>query len=65
MTGIVLCLVALALTVVGAILYLSQVGLRAAARDWGLWVIISVLLVEVALLWGNIAIVYSHAGFTG
>ena len=60
MTGIVLCAVALAVSLASLVLHCLDVP-----RWWGLCLITAVILISVALLWGNLAVVYSHAGFTG
>jgi len=64
MAGILLCALALAVALVALVLCLIRDGL-AAVRDWPLWLIVAVVVTEVALLWGNIGVIYSHAGFTG
>ena len=32
---------------------------------WGFWLILCALLLVVALEWGNVGVIYSHAGVTG
>lgn len=63
MTGIILVIIA------GAFVILSAV-LRLLARPvnlfhWSIFLIIAVGLLVVALLYGNIGVIYSHAGWTG
>jgi len=58
--GIVLCFVALAVSLASLVLHLLDVP-----RWWGLCLIAAVILISVALLWGNVGVIFSHAGFTG
>jgi hypothetical protein len=64
-TGILLCVIALVIAVVSLIVCVVRTGLTAAVRDWPFWLIVAVVLTEIALLWGNIGVIYSHAGLTG
>jgi hypothetical protein len=64
MTGILLCVLALVVAIVSLVLCLIRNRL-AAVRDWPFYLIAAVIITEVALLWGNLGIIYSHAGWTG
>jgi hypothetical protein len=57
-TGIAACLIALVCSVISAIMFVSHKG-------WGGWIIAAGILYGLALLWGNVGVIYSHAGFTG
>lgn len=62
MTGIVLCAVALALALAALVLRLLPTE---RPHLWSVALIASTILIAVALLWGNIGVIYSHAGLTG
>jgi hypothetical protein len=67
MTGIVLCIIALVVAIAALALRLFptlQVG-PAERFGWGVWLCAAVILMAIALLWGNVGVIYSHAGFTG
>jgi hypothetical protein len=63
MVGIILVIIALVLTIVAAVLRLMAKPVN--LLHWSMFVIYSVFLIEIALLWGNIGVIYSHAGWTG
>lgn len=65
MTGILLCFIALVLALASLVLCLIRSGPAQAVRDWPFWLITAVILIQVALLWGNIGVIYSHAGLSG
>ncbi|HEX4395423.1 MAG TPA: hypothetical protein VH084_28415 [Mycobacterium sp.] len=68
MTGIVLVAFALLLAIFSLVLWLFPELLPEHLRarlGWGLWLIASVILITIALEWGNIGVIYSHAGWTG
>lgn len=60
-TGIAMCLVALVLSVIGLIVYL----IPQTSPRWGIWIIVACILYGLALLFGNVGVIFSHAGFTG
>jgi hypothetical protein len=57
-TGIAMCLVAWVCSIISAIMFVCHKG-------WGGWIIAAGILYGFALLWGNVGVIYSHAGFTG
>jgi len=59
-TGILLCFIALAVSLASLVLHWLDVP-----RWWGMCLIVAVILISVALLWGNVGVIFSHAGFTG
>ena len=63
MVGIILVIIAFVLTLLGIVLKLLE--RPSQLFHWSFLVLLSVALIEIALLWGNIGIIYSHAGFTG
>lgn len=63
MVGIILVIIALVLTIVAFVLRLMAQPTR--LLHWSVFIILSVFLIEIALLWGNIGVIYSHAGVTG
>jgi hypothetical protein len=72
MTGIVLCFFALFTILASLVLYVlpskASAGMPVIKQkllDWGFWLIVTAALLVVALLWGNVGVIYSHAGFTG
>jgi hypothetical protein len=65
MTGILLCVLALIVAFVSLVLCILREGFPQAIRYWPLYLIVAVILTEFALLWGNIGVIYSHAGWTG
>jgi hypothetical protein len=65
MTGILFCMVALVVAAISLVICLIRTGIVAAVRDWPFWLIVAVILTEIALLWGNVGVIYSHAGLTG
>jgi hypothetical protein len=66
MTGIYLCYLAGLLTIIAAVLYFAPpIVVFGRTLHWGLPLILAVACIVVALLWGNIGVIYSHAGFSG
>jgi hypothetical protein len=66
MTGIWLVAGAIGFALAALIIYLVRAGgVRAALTDWGLWLILAVIVIGIALEWGNIAVIYSYAGWSG
>lgn len=72
MGGIVLCALAGLCALVGWALYLlppsvgaSMPPIKQKLLGSGFWYGLALLLVVAALLWGNIGVIYSHAGLTG
>jgi hypothetical protein len=63
MEGIALCLIGLVCGVIALICALVPHPPR-----WGVpivWLAVMGILYGFALLWGNVGVIYSHAGFTG
>jgi hypothetical protein len=66
MTGIYLCYLAGVLVIVAAVLYVAPpLVVRGVTLDWGVFLILAVACIVIALLWGNIGVIYSHAGWSG
>lgn len=66
MTGIVLCALALVFSLIGTVLYLvPHPAWLPPQLGWGLWLGVAGIFYGISLLWGNIGVIYSHAGFTG
>jgi hypothetical protein len=66
MEGIVLCALALLCGLAGLVFYLIPHPARFPGwLGWGFWVSVATILYGIALLWGNVGVIYSHAGFTG
>jgi hypothetical protein len=66
MAGIYLCYLAGVLTIIAAVLYVAPpIVVFGKTLDWGLFLILAVACIVAALLWGNIGVIYSHAGLTG
>jgi hypothetical protein len=63
MTGIYLCYAAGILVLIAAVVLATFRTLT--WRDPLLYLIPAVAIIVVALLWGNIGVIYSHAGWTG
>lgn len=63
MVGIILVLIAWLLTILAIVLRLMARPPR--LFHWSIFALLSLFLIEVALLWGNIGVIYSHAGVTG
>jgi hypothetical protein len=57
-TGIAMCLVGWVCAIISAIMYATHKG-------WGPWIIAAGILYGLALLFGNVGVIFSHAGFTG
>jgi len=60
-TGIAAALIGFICSIIGLIFYL----IPQTSPRWGIWIIVACLLYGFALLFGNVGIVFSHAGFTG
>jgi hypothetical protein len=63
MAGIICVIIAWLFTIVAIVLRLMARPPR--LFHWSVFALLSLFLIEVALLWGNISVIYSHAGLTG
>jgi hypothetical protein len=67
-TGVAACLIGAVCGLLALIFWTAQVFAKfqpSRFTDPALWLSLAVILYGFALLWGNVGILFTHAGFTG
>lgn len=64
-SGIAACLVGFVCSIIALIFWLARPTTASRFVDPAFWLSVAAILYGFALLWGNVGLVYSHAGFTG
>lgn len=59
--GVALCLIGFVCAIIGLIMYLVP----NPPTGWGVWIIVACICYGFALLWGNVGVLFTHAGLTG
>ena len=64
-TGIAACLIGFVCGVIALIFWFARPTSSSRFVDPIFWLAVATILYGFALLWGNVGLLYTHAGFTG
>jgi hypothetical protein len=64
-TGIAACLVGFVFGIIALIFWAARPQSPSRLVDPVFWLAAAIILYGFALLWGNVGLLYTHAGFTG